>query len=290
MTRPTGPTIPRRQLGERLGQLRGRAGVSQSEVADRLGCSISKIQKIEAGDVGVVRAELLLMLDAYGVTDAALRTELLELQRRGKQRGWWIRFGQVPAPFATYLDLESAATRIQIFEPMIVHGLLQTEEYARSVAETCEVGLTDEQVERQVRIRLERQRVLADDPPALHVVLDESVLRREVGGRRVMAAQLRHLAATAKRITLQVVPLARGGYPGIRGALTIFDFDTQEHSPVSYVESQGGNLYLHKSPDLRRCSQVFQQVTAVALSKQQSLKLINTVAREYAGKINSTLQ
>jgi transcriptional regulator with XRE-family HTH domain len=282
MAKPTGPTIPRRQLGERLGRLRDRAGVSQFQVADRLGCSTSKIQKIEAGDVGVVRAELLLMLDAYGATDTATRTELLELQRLGKQRGWWVRFGQVPAPLATYLDLESAATSIQIFEPMIVHSLLQTEDYARSVAETCEVGLTTDEVQRQVRIRLERQRMLADDPPALHVVLDESVLRREVGGRQVMAAQLRHLAATARRITLQVVPLARGGYPGVRGALTIFDFDGRTHSPVSYVESQAGNLYMHKNPDLRRCSLVFQEVTSAALSKQQSLKLINAVAREYA--------
>ncbi|NJC71247.1 helix-turn-helix domain-containing protein [Planosporangium thailandense] len=284
MPKPIGPTIPRWQLGEQLARMRETAGISQAEIADRLGCSVSKVQKIEAGDVGIVRAELLLMLDVYGVTDAEVRDSLMELQRLGKQRGWWSTFGQVPAPFATFLGLESAATAIRVFEPLVVYGLLQTEDYARAIAETWDGGvLAEEQVDRQVKIKLERrQRVLDEHAPDLWVILDEAVLHREVGGKAVMAAQLKHLASMAKRMTLQVVPFERGGYPGLRGALTIFEFDERMHSPVAYVEGQGGNLYMEKAEDLRRCAVAYNHITATALSKQESVKLIMAVAHQYA--------
>jgi transcriptional regulator with XRE-family HTH domain len=284
MPKPIGPTIPRWQLGEQLARMRDAARLSQAEIADQLGCSVSKVQKMEAGDVGIVRAELLLMLDVYGVDDTEVRDSFLELQRLGKQRGWWSTFGQVPAPFATFLGLESAATSIKIFEPMIVHGLLQTEDYARAIAETWDGGLlTEEEVERQVRIKMERQRrVLDDEPPELWVILDESVLRREVGGKAVMATQLKHMAAMAKRMTLQVVPLSHGGYPGVRGALTLFEFDEQMHSPVVYVEGQAGNLYMEKAEDLHRCTLAYNHMTTAALSRQESTRLITAVARQYA--------
>jgi len=124
--------------------------------------------------------------------------------------------------------------------------------------------------------------VLGQDAPRIWVILDEAVLRRVVGGPRVMADQLKHLTQMARQCTLQVVPFAHGGYPGARGALTIFEFDERMHSPVAYVESQAGNLYMEKSEDLRRCSLVFNHLTAAALSKQESLKLVNATAREYA--------
>lgn len=282
MTKPIGPTIPRWQLGERLTQLRDSAGRSQADVAEALGCSVSKVQKLEAGDVGVVRAELLLMLDLYHVNDDSLREELLQLQKLGKQRGWWSTFGQVPAPFATFLGLESAARSIHIFEPLMVTGLLQTEDYARAIAETCDPGLTPDQVEKQVKMRIERQqRVLDTDPPATWVILDEGAIRREVGGPAVMAAQLRKIHALARSITIQVVPFTHGSYPGVRGGLTIFEFDERMHSPVAYVESHAGNLYMERSEELHWCNVTFRHMTAAALSKSESLKLIASAAKTF---------
>jgi transcriptional regulator with XRE-family HTH domain len=281
VTRPIGPTIPRWQLGEQLTHLRDHAGKSQAEVAETLGCSVSKVQKIEAGDVGVVRAELLLLLDHYGVADESLRDELLQLQRLGKQRGWWSTFGQVPTPFATFLGLESAARSIHIFEPLMVTGLLQTEEYARAIAETCDPGLTPEQVEKQVKLRIERQqRVLDIDPPSTWVIIDEAAIRREVGGPAVMAAQLRKLQALAKTITIQVVPFTHGSYPGVRGGLTIFEFDDRMHSPVAYVESHAGNLYMERPEEIHWCNVTFRHMTAIALSKQDSLKMITAAIKK----------
>ena len=282
MPRPIGPTIPRWQLGEQLSALRDRARMPQSQIADRLGCSISKIQKIEAGEVGVVRAELEAMLATYEVTDQQLRVELLALQKLGKQRGWWSKFGAVPTPFATFLGIESAATKIRAYEPMVIHGLLQTEEYARAIAGTVALLPDDDQRERQVRIRMERQEnVLSDDPPEVWVILDEAALRREIGGPDVMASQLRHLLALPPWITVQVVPFGNGGYPGTRGAMTIFEFDERLHSPVVYVECQAGNLYLEKEDDLRRCNLAYNHMTASALSKQESARMIEVVARQY---------
>ncbi len=283
MTKPIGPTIPRWQLGEQLIHMREHAGVTQAEVARHLGCSLSKIQKIEAGGVGIVRAELIMMLDFYGVTDTPVRDELLQLQGLGKQRGWWSTFGQVPTPFAIFLGLESAAISIHIFEPLMVTGLLQTEEYARAIAETCDPGLTQEQIEKQVKLRIERQqRVLDSDPPATWVILDEAAIRREVGGPAVMAAQLRKLEVLAKRITLQVVPFTHGSYPGVRGGLTIFEFDERMHSPVAYVESNAGNLYMERSEELHGCNVTFRHMTAVALNRPDSLAMISSAARHFA--------
>jgi transcriptional regulator with XRE-family HTH domain len=282
MPKPIGPTIPRWQLGERLSRLRDKAAVSQPQIAERLGCSTSKIQKIEAGEVGVVRAELEAMLTEYKVADQVSRDELFELQKMGKQRGWWSKFGAVPAQFGTFLGLESAATVIKVFESLMVHGLLQTEAYARAIAETCKVGMTDDQVDRQVRIRLERQeQVFSEEPPSIWVLLDEAVLHREVGGKLVMGEQLQHLLSLPKFITLQVVPFHNGGYPGILGAFTIFEFDEKMHTPVVYVEGQAGNLYLEKEDDLRRSGVAYTHMTAAALSKQESAKMIAAVAHRH---------
>jgi len=288
MSRPIGPTIPRWQLGEQLGRLRERARVSQAQIAERLGCSVSKIQKIEAGEVGMVRVELEAMLVEYKITDEQMRAELLELQRLGKQRGWWSKFGAVPAPFATFLGLESAAVRIRAFEPMVVHGLLQTEDYARAIAGTVSLTSEEEQRERQVRIRMERQeKVFGEDPPEVWVILDEAVLRRNVGGPGVMGNQLRHLLKLPTSVTVQVVPFSSGGYPGTLGAMTIFEFEERLHTPVVYVEGQAGNLYLEKEDDLRRCNLAYNHMTASALSKQESAKLIAAVARQFEASSRS---
>ncbi len=282
MPRPIGPTIPRWQLGEQLSRLRDRVRVSQAQIAERLGCSTSKIQKIEAGEVGTIKVELEVMLAEYQVTDDRMRSELFELQKLGKQRGWWSKFGAVPAPFATFLGLESAATRIRAYEPMVVHGLLQTEEYARAIAGTVAMISDDDQRERQVRIRMERQEKLnGEDQPEIWVILDEAVLRREIGSALVMAAQLRHLLKLPSWITVQVVPFGNGGYPGTLGAMTIFEFEERLHTPVVYVECQAGNLYLEKDDDLRRCNVAYSHMTASALSKQESARLVAAVARQF---------
>jgi transcriptional regulator with XRE-family HTH domain len=285
VAKPIGPTIPRWQLGERLAALRCDAGVSQAAIAQRLGCSVSKIQKIEAGDVGVVSTELDAMLDLYGVADPTARDRLAELRRLGKERGWWARFGQLPAPLSTYLGLESAATAIRIFEPLTVPALLQTEAYARAVA-TATGGAppVPDLVDRDLEIIGERQRrVLDGAAPRLTVILDEAVLRRPVGGPKVLAAQLDHLIALADRADVRVVPFAHGGYPGLRGAFTLFEFDAGMHSPVGHVLGQAGGQYVEKADQLHRCAAAFARTAEAALERAGSLDLIRAAAQAHQG-------
>ncbi len=133
MPRETGPTIARWQLGHQLKLLREAVSLSQIQIAEVLGCSESKIYKIEGGDVGIGRGDLLLMLDHYKLADEAIRASILDLQKQGKQRGWWSRYGTLPNNYAMYVGLEGAATTVRNFELAVVPGLLQTEEYARTV-------------------------------------------------------------------------------------------------------------------------------------------------------------
>lgn len=280
MPKVTGPTVPRWQLGETLEQYRKQAGLSFAQVAEELGCSEAKIKKIEAG-YGVGKADLIVMLDVFKVPKED-RAPLMDLQKLGAQRGWWSQFGGgLPKLFRDYLGLESSATKLQIFEPLVVHGLFQTEEYARAIAETSTGTVSEEEAARQVQIRMARQeRVFDDDQPELWLILDEAVLRRRVGGKEVMRAQLNHLADMSKRHNILVVPFRYGSYTGLRGAFTIFTFDEDVRSPVVYVESQGGNLYMEKAADLHRCNLAFNHLTAAALNPRESAKLIRRVARE----------
>ncbi|WP_436532600.1 helix-turn-helix domain-containing protein [Actinoplanes sp. HUAS TT8] len=281
MARPIGPTIPRWQLGEQLSQLRSAAGKSQQDAANRLGCSVSKIQKIEGGEVGTKPVELEALLALYGAAES-LSSQLLELRALGAQRGWWSKYGAVPSPFATFLGMESAATKIRVFEPLMVYGLLQTQDYTHALIEAHTPALTDAEVDRQVQIRMERQeRVFSDEPPDIWVVLDEAALRRQIGSPEVMARQLNHLLRLPKRVTVQVVPFASGGYPGGLGGLTIFEFADEMHSPVAYVECQAGNLYLEREDDLARSNVALNHIAAAALSKQQSRELIAAIARQF---------
>lgn len=284
MPRVSGPTISRWRLGEELRNLRQEAGLTFAVVAEDLGCSESKIRKIESGDVGVGKAEFERLLELYKVDpDDDLRHALADLQKLGKQRGWWAQYGSVPSHWANYLALESEATSLRIFEPMIVHGLLQTDEYASALDEAI-TGGTPAEMDRFLRIRTDRKKHVweSNDPPRIWVILDEASLRRMVGGPDVMRAQLYHLLKMKELCTLQVVPFNAGAHPGALGAFTIFDFDEEQHSPVVYVEGQAGNLYLERSSDLDRCNLAYSYLTASALSPSETTGLISAIIREMA--------
>lgn len=279
MAKPIGPTIPRWQLGEELARLRSAAGYTKPQIAARLRCSLSKIDKIEGGRVKMNLAELETMLSEYGLNKDDW-APLLELQRLGAARGWWSKFGQLPLPFTEFLGLETAAETIRTFDLAVVPGLFQTEAYARALTESDSIGIAEDRIEREVALRMARQKqVLDHDTPRMMLILDEAVLHRKVGGPKVLHEQLEHLVDIAKSIHLQVVPLEHGGYPGISGRFVIFEFAEELHTPVVYVECPAGNLYMEKSEDLRRCSLSFEYMLGAALSRPKSIALIKDVAR-----------
>jgi transcriptional regulator with XRE-family HTH domain len=282
--RETGPTIARWQLGRQLKTLRETAGISQLKIAEDLDCSESKIYKIESGDVGIGRGDLLLMLDRYRVTEDGQRQAVFDLQKQGKQRGWWSRYGQLPNNYATYVGLEGAATSVRNFELAVMPGLLQTEEYARALIGEAFAEQPNE-AERRIQLRLERQKCLVEEPQLNYwSIIDESALHRRTGGRDVMREQLRHLVDMNKRrnVTVQVLPFSEGWHPGTLGSFNILEYPEDVHSPVVYTETVAGDAYLEREEEIRRVSLTYTHLHAAALSASKSRELIAAIAKDLA--------
>jgi hypothetical protein len=187
----------------------------------------------------------------------------------------------LPSGFDIYVGLEAETAAIRGYEASVVHGLLQTQDYARAVLREMFARHTEQQIERLVDLRMERQRRLDDDPPIeLWAVLDEAVIRRPVGGTYVMRSQLKHLLASAARpgVTVQVLPFACGAHAGLGGPFSILEFPDRSDSEVAYVESVVGIIYLEKDKEVRARADAFDRLRASALAPGASADLIARVA------------
>jgi hypothetical protein len=224
------------------------------------------------------------MLEMYGVTDPAQRQILIDMAREGHRKGWWSAFDDVlPSGFDIFVGLEAETTGIRSYENSVVHGLLQTKEYAQAVLRELQPRLTPDQIDRQVDLRMARQGRLDDEPALdLWVIHDEAVIRRMVGGPQVMKAQLRRLLEmlAVPGVTLQVLPFESGAHAGLRGPFSILEFVDRTDSRVAHVESVGGFLYLEKEREVRSCADAFDRLRAAALSPGASADLITAAAGE----------
>ncbi|MFG2372339.1 helix-turn-helix domain-containing protein [Streptomyces sp. NPDC048504] len=275
-----GPAVRRRKLGAELRALRAEAGLTSGEAARLVGWHQSKVSRIETGASGVKAPDVRLLLDAYQVGDPQLRDMLLVLAGSddgGGRHHWWHAYrGVLPPAYRDFISLESQASAIRTLETSVVPGLLQTPEYARAVTRAAVGGLDDDGPERLdalVQVRLARQDVLRADPPlALSVVLDEAVLRREVGGPGVMARQLDRLVEAAKlpQVRLQVLPFAAGAHIGITGPFVIFSFPSTSDLDVVVLDHLTSSLYLERKEDLEAYSEAFNALQFHALSPEDS--------------------
>ncbi|WP_405739888.1 helix-turn-helix domain-containing protein [Streptomyces sp. NBC_00028] len=280
-----GPAVRRRKLGAELRALRTGAGLTSGEAARLVGWHQSKVSRIETGASGVKPADVRLLLDAYEVHDSQLRELLLVLagsdEAGAGRHHWWHAYrGVLPPTYRDFISLESQASAMRTLEISVVPGLLQTPEYARAVTRAAVGGLDDERDERLdalVEVRLARQDVLRADPPLeLAAVLDEGVLRREVGGPEVMARQLRRLieAARLPQVRLQVLPFAAGAHIGITGPFVIFSFSRTSDLDVVVLDHLTSSLYLERKEDLRAYTEAFNTLQIHALSPEDSLDYI----------------
>jgi transcriptional regulator with XRE-family HTH domain len=276
----TSPTVRRRRLGIELRRLREASGMTIEQVAQQMECSVSKISRIETARVGVSMRDIRDMLDFYGVSSEE-QERLLNLARDARQKAWWHAYSDLP-DVKTYIGLEVAAASIRAYEALLVPGLLQTPEYARTIISTALPGLHPEQVERRVELRMTRQSMLVgDDPPMLSVVVDEAVLHRVVAGRGIMRQQLHHLAETADQpnVSMQLLPFVAGQHLAMSGAFTILSFSEPTDPEIVYLEHGAGDLYIEGVEQTKRYVMMFDHLRAVALAPSDSAAFLRRLAK-----------
>jgi transcriptional regulator with XRE-family HTH domain len=274
------PTIRRRRLGVELRRHREAARVTIDMVAERLGCSTSKVSRIETGHTSATPGDVSAMMDIYGVSEA-IKSELVQIAREARQKGWWHPFSTVLT--GAYVGLEAAARSVRTYESQVIPGLLQSEEYAIAVIRAAQSRDSDQEIEQRVRVRMERQSLLIqDDPIDLLVVLDEAVVSRPVGGDEVMRDQLARLITTARlpNVTLQILPFAAGAHAGMDGTFAILEFEEEGDADVVFTENATGGLFLEKAEELSRYISIFETIRTTALPPEESIGMIQMLVEE----------
>ncbi|MEU6455536.1 helix-turn-helix transcriptional regulator [Streptomyces sp. NPDC047065] len=284
--RRAAPTVGQVVLGRRLQELRETAGLRREEAAKVLRVAPATVRRMETAEVSLKIPYVQILLTTYGVASDEV-VAFVTLAEEANQPGWWQRYHDVlPDWFSMYVSLEGAARIVRSYEPHFVPGLLQTEDYARSVLEAGTIGNAGgEAVERHVSLRMERQRLLdRPDPPHLWVVMDETVLRRPVSVHgRVMREQLDKLLefASRDRVTLQVAEFEDGPHPGTYAPFTLFRFAEPELPDMVFTEYLTGALYLDSRPEVSAHLEVLDHMTARAASTQRTEKVLREYRENY---------
>jgi Domain of unknown function (DUF5753) len=221
----------------------------------------------------------------YGVTDVREIDAFLALARDASRPGWWHRYDDVlPSWFRVAVGLEESAALIRAYEPQVAPGLLQTETYIRAITAASFPAATEEDAERRVALRLARQDLLKRPaPPDCRVVLEETVLRRPIGGREVMRDQIRHLidAAGQPNITIQVLPFAAGWHPAMYGMFWIYRFPDDTLPAVVYSEALTSAYYLNKPEETAKYTDALDRMSALAATPDQTITTLRDILKEY---------
>lgn len=274
------PTVRGRRLARELRKLREEQGLTLQEVADRLDWSRATVSRLETSQTRPKPGDIADILDLYGVPSPA-RDALITLARQAGQRGWWTAYQDVFA--GSYVALEDEASDIRTWDPQLVHGLLQTEDYSRAVITAGRLLPGPEDIERRIAARKIRQALLdRTDAPRLHVIFDEAVLHRPIGGEKVMRAQLDSLATAVESrpsVTIQVLPYTAKEHAGLDGRFTILSYPDPADPDIAYVEGTMGDVYLESAEAIAKHRDRFDRIKAAALSPEDSAHLIAEAAR-----------
>jgi transcriptional regulator with XRE-family HTH domain len=282
-------TVPRRQLGRHLRQLRTEAGITLDVAAQALERSRQWLWRIETGAGPVRTLDVKAMCELYAVAPD-LTKALMGLAAETKSRGWWHAYGEaVPHWFELFVGLEASASRLRLFDESLIPGLLQTREYAHAVYQHNS-DMSQDDREQAINVRLQRQSLLTRRlPPAprVAVILSEAVLRRMIDDRHAMAEQLCHLIEVTKlaKVSVRVLPLRAGPHRGaVAGTFYILDFPANgrgaSEPTTVYSESLTGALYLDKPDEVTAYEQVWASLEALSLDEGESRKMINKIIGE----------
>jgi transcriptional regulator with XRE-family HTH domain len=275
--------VRRRRLAQELRRLREAAHLTCDEVAAALDCSASKISRIETCRVLVSPRDVRDLLRIYGVPEEQ-RAGLIQLARESRQKGWWQTLANAVEPnVMTYLGLEQEASELRIYNANWMPGLLVTEDYAR-VAVTAGRAVIGRRrtADDTVGLVMERQRQAGENPRQLWVVLDETVLRRRVGGREVMRRQIEHLIELSSRpdLCLQVMPFIGGLHITLDASFTIMEFPDPADPDIACVNYPTGVLWIEDTAEVGQYNTLFRHFQAASLSPGDSVDLIDSVLKE----------
>ncbi|WP_157062757.1 helix-turn-helix domain-containing protein [Actinopolyspora mortivallis] len=281
------PQVVLIQLGILLRRLREEADLTASDAAEHLGCSTAKISKMENGKQAIKSDEVSALLEHYGADDAQT-AEALRLAAVPKPRKKGTYRDSVPDWFRRFLVMESEATELSIYESEIVTGLLQTEDYARVLLRAGYPLASTQELEQQVKTRMNRKAVLTkEDAPKVSVVLQETALHRVIGGDAIMHQQLTHLNELSElpHVSLHVLPFRPKSTPNhdeayiAKAAFVLLRLDST--GVMAYVEDVAGANYPEENSVIQTYATAYQRLRNAALPEDESRDLIDKVRRSY---------
>ncbi|WP_328869621.1 helix-turn-helix domain-containing protein [Streptomyces sp. NBC_00287] len=272
-------------LGRRLQELRRAANLSAQEVGQRLHMAHTTVIRMEQAKVALKWATVKAMLEIYGVGQQEAE-EFLTLTVKANESGWWQGYRDaLPEWFAVHVSLENSASHIRGYEPHVVPGLLQTEDYAGAVLSLSRPRPKPDELDRRVTLRLTRQALLTrpdPPPPQLWIIMDETVLRRPAGEPAVMQAQIDHLieAMDLPHVTLQVMAFTAGLHPGAFGPFTLFRFPMPDFPDIVGIDSLSSAKYTEDEEEVALHRETFDRMSAQAMSQGRSREFLMSVRKE----------
>jgi transcriptional regulator with XRE-family HTH domain len=275
--------VKKRRLRVALRQARGDASMTQRAAAEQLVWSISKIVRIEQGTVPVTPTDVRAMLHLYQVTDEPTVEELVELAKDAREDKGWSAFSDVLSLAALELvGNEPAAKVIYKYEPSVIPGLFQTQEYARALLKA--LGNSEEQIDRRLEVRSQRQRLL-DRPvrPDLNFILGEAAISRPAGGEDVMREQIAHVLDLAQLdgISVLLLPLSAGVHRGMGSAFTVLQFDDPLLSDLLYLENADReSISRDEAGEIKRYLELFVELQSMATRSGSLEDQINRILRD----------
>lgn len=274
------PTVQRRRLRVELRRARDAAGLRQADVADAMDWSPSKLIRIERGDVNVSTNDLRALLNHYGVKDKGRVSGLLELARSARGASYYDQYADLLKPgFKEYLAYEASASVIRQYDPVLIPGTLQTEEYGRAILAQM-AGFGPDDVDSLWAVRQHRQEAVdRESPPEMRYVLDEGALRRQVGGAQVMRHQLERLKdfAVEGHISIQILPFVHGAHPGMAGNFILLEFADPNLDDLVHLESVNQITIRDDTEQIARYLDRFVQLEELALTPDESIEFLDVL-------------
>lgn len=274
--------LPSVWLGRSLNQARRTAGLTLADVAAHLAIDQGTMSRYESGRLLIKPEHLEALLDRYGAHDVRRRDALVELSSEARRSGWWDAFGDDLGPaFVDHAWLEDRASAIRSFDTMTFAGLVQTPEFAEAEIRG-DPDIDYRHIARAVEFRIERQRIFDKErPPTVSTIVDECVLHRPIGGRRVMAGQLHYVTELIEsgKLDLRLLPNSAWARGGLHGGFQVFELP-EPFPEVGYVETIAGSAYM-EAGDAERFIRAYDELHTAALGPQESARLVEKAAGEF---------